>query len=130
MEVIMTWERVVLIVDEEDLLEQIASPLKKDGGYRILKASNEEDAFNLILDDFVDFLITDLSLTYDNGLELLNKVAELPPDDRPIVYVLSPENTLSAAEVKKYGIHKVIKTPCQFNFLLEELGHSIQKIAA
>jgi len=127
----MSCKRVVLIVDEQNEISgQVELPLYDTGNYKILKASNEADAFELILEDFVDVILSNLSLTHDNGLALLDKIAELPPDDRPIVYVLGPENILSEAERKRYGIHKIIQTPCKFNLLLEEIGHSVQKFAA
>ncbi|MCK5072573.1 MAG: response regulator [Bacteriovoracaceae bacterium] len=118
--------RLVLVVDdEEDVRETLSDGLEKNG-FKIKTAEGGTHAFNIILDDFVDVVITDLSMANGMGRDLLRRLKDLPYDDRPLVYVISGYDELTSDEIQKFKVKKFIQKPFSINSLIETVSTNLK----
>ena len=125
----MTNGRIVLIVEEEPVVHKsIATQLKKSQ-FQVLTAHNEEEAFERILDDFVDVVITDEKML-DESNELFSNIKSLPKADRPIVYVVSESAQEREAEKKNWGVHKFMEKPIDVEKICQDIKSSLKNMAA
>ncbi|HLE09871.1 MAG: hypothetical protein A2504_10865 [Bdellovibrionales bacterium RIFOXYD12_FULL_39_22] len=117
---------VLIVDDEEDILDLLADAFPPEH-FVIHTANKASDAFQCILDNFIDVLITDIRMEYDNGgIELLNQIGSLPANDRPIIFVITGEEDLTPEESKEYKVHRYLKKP----FKIEELTAEIKTLTA
>ena len=75
-------ERVVLIVDDEEMVRQFMKRALADAGYRTLVAANGEDAVALLAALGVTVIcavISDIAMPIMNGIQLANIMAERWP---------------------------------------------------
>ncbi len=118
----MTIKRQILIVDdEEDVVEMLSSAFESQK-FTIHTAPNANKAFDCIINNFIDILITDIRMEYDNGgIELLNQIGALPQDDRPIIFIISGEDDLTPDESKQYKVQRYLKKPFKVEELVSEI---------
>ena len=65
-------ERVVLVVDDEDVLCQLTARILTDAGFRVIEAHSGAEAEALLdaLDGMVQFVLSDITMPEMTGLEL------------------------------------------------------------
>ena len=74
-------EQVVLIVEDNDGVREVAVAMVEDMGYQVLDASNGKDALEIIASgQAIDLLLSDVVMAGMNGPELASKALELRPD--------------------------------------------------
>lgn len=70
--------RVVLVVDDEQLVLDITASMLEDLGCHVVTASNGTDALKQLSDDArIEILITDINMPGMNGYELANAAKHL-----------------------------------------------------
>jgi CheY-like chemotaxis protein len=92
-------------------------------GYRVLGASNGDEALSILADQPADAVITDLSMPGLNGLEFLRTITERPTE-RPRIVVMTGNQQVSDAvkrELVTLGTVAVLRKP----FSVEELIHAL-----
>ena len=67
---------VLLVEDNEELLSAMTRLLSRE--YRILKASNGRDALNIIDNEDIDLVVSDIVMPHMNGLELTKAIKQNP----------------------------------------------------
>jgi two-component system, response regulator PdtaR len=74
-------ERVVLVVDDEDLVCHLTACILADAGFRVLEAHCGEEAVALLstLDGTVDLVVSDISMPGMSGEALAVAIAERWP---------------------------------------------------
>ncbi len=83
---------VLVVEDNEDMLRFIQSGLNRN--YKIMTASNGEQALEMLRDNVPDIIIADLSMPKMNGLELLVEIrADANFCDLPVVMLTGAANT-------------------------------------
>ncbi|WP_422480464.1 sigma-54-dependent transcriptional regulator [Pleomorphochaeta sp. DL1XJH-081] len=87
--------RTILIADDEKNIRNGLQLALEDEGYSILLASDGKEAWNLITENNVDMLITDLRMPHMSGQELLKRVSSNYPT-MPVV-ILTGHGTIEAA---------------------------------
>jgi PAS domain S-box-containing protein len=80
-------ERILVVEDEEDVREVVTRALK-EAGYRVLEASNGEEALELVTggEASIDLLLTDIVMGGMNGRELAERISRLLPE-LPVIYI-------------------------------------------
>ena len=81
----LSQEASVLVVEDEDLVRKVVVDALKLQGYRVLEASNGEEALERLRDGPVDVLVTDLVMPKMGGEELVYRVRELYPQIRVVL---------------------------------------------
>jgi two-component system, cell cycle sensor histidine kinase and response regulator CckA len=74
----------VLMVDDEDLLLNMGQMVLSSFGYRALIANSGQKALEILEQETVDLVITDLVMPNMSGRELMERIQEMAPGTRII----------------------------------------------
>jgi DNA-binding NtrC family response regulator len=120
-------ERIVLIVDDEEDIKGVVAQALRKKGLDVRLASDGNQAFQIILDEFIDVVISDIRMPHGEGRELLRTIKSLPVDDRPLIFVMSGYEVFSPEEIKKYGITEFISKPFDMKSLADKIEMRLKK---
>ncbi len=120
----MTGPRRVLIVDDEAIVcERLQEPLERVG-FEVETYTDSRDAYERLLQERFDVLVTDLKMRKPDGLDMLRLVQENSPHTH--VVVITGFATIDAArEAMKHGAVDFIPKPfkiSQLRDLIVEIG--------
>ena len=110
----------VLVVDDEpEIREMLSDYLSEDEGYTVFTAQDGIDALeNVLPNNKVDIVLSDINMPRMKGFELLNKVRELYPKiKRVLITAYNVEDYLELAMKHDVGNIFVKTTPFNFNEL-------------
>ena len=120
-------EKIVLIVDDEEDIKGVMAQALKKKGLDVRLASDGNQAFQIILDEFIDVVISDIRMPHGEGRELLRTIKSLPVDDRPFIFVMSGYEVFSQEEIKKYGVAEFISKPFDMKALADKIEMRLKK---
>lgn len=104
-------EKTVLFVDDERLVRQSIARVLKGENYRLLQAESGEAAMDIMKNNPVHVVLTDLSMPGTDGLALLRHIAESHPDTvRLILSGISDSDVLNLA-MGEGNIYRYITKP-------------------
>jgi two-component system response regulator AtoC len=109
----MTNQRV-LIVDDEPKMQRILEIMLQQMGHTPLLASNGQEAANILQQQSVDLVISDLQMPLMNGLELLKHLRERG-SDTPCIIITAHGAVDTAVEAMKHGACDYIIRPFDVN---------------
>jgi DNA-binding NtrC family response regulator len=75
----------ILVVDDEKMVRDITQAFLALNGYEVRTASDGREAFDMLLNNHYDVVITDLHMPLMGGIELLEKISQLKADTVTIV---------------------------------------------
>lgn len=114
----------LLIADDERIIRETISNLidwKSLGVELIGLCSNGLEAYDMIIDESPDIVLTDIKMPGMNGLELIKNIAEINPDTHFII--LSGYGEFEyAKEAMKFGIRHYILKPCNEKQISESIA--------
>lgn len=114
----------LLIADDERIIRETISSLidwKALGVELTGLCSNGLEAYDMILDESPDIVMTDIKMPGMSGLELIKKIAETRLDTQFII--LSGYGEFEyAKEAMKYGVKHYILKPCNENQISESIA--------
>ncbi|MDI6766299.1 MAG: sigma-54 dependent transcriptional regulator [Bacteroidota bacterium] len=107
----------ILIVDDEKILRESISFILEKEGYTVAVASDGSEAYQKLLDDTFDLIITDIEMPQMKGIELLDKAIHLSPQTYLMVITAygSIETAISAL---RKGASDYILKPIDFDDLI------------
>jgi DNA-binding response OmpR family regulator len=70
----MTDAATILVVDDEEMLRNLLSKILEKEGYRVLLAESGQKAMEVLADDSVDIVLTDVKMPRMDGFEFLKTV--------------------------------------------------------
>lgn len=120
----MLKDKRILIVEDSISFRQIIKTMLKDTGVIISEAGSEFGMYNLIdvYGKLVDIIIMDLSLKYENGLNLIKKLRKT---DRykniPVIIITQHTSKRYVFEAKKLGVKHYIKKPINKSILIDRI---------
>ena len=104
----------LIIADDERIIRETISTIIDWSQYGIELAglcSNGIEAYNMILDESPDLVITDIRMPGMNGLELIGRISETDLDTQFIL--LSGYGEFEyAKQAMKYGVRHYLLKPC------------------
>lgn len=112
----------ILIADDEKNMIWAMKKALKDEGYRILTASDGEEAVGTILKDDPDLILLDLRMPKLDGMDVLKKIKENNIKS-PVIMITAHGTMESAVDAMKLGAIDYISKP----FDIEELKLVIKK---
>ncbi|HXM33993.1 MAG TPA: response regulator [Pyrinomonadaceae bacterium] len=116
--------RVLLVEDYEDN-RLMMKHLLEMSGYRVLEATNGEQAIKLAKLEIPDLILMDLSLPQVDGLSATRQIRTYPHlRDVPIVAVSAHDTADFHAEALASGCNEYVTKPIDFG-QLETLIHSL-----
>ena len=107
--------KTVMIVEDEKLIRQgIRTMIQRSGVpvEMIIECNNGEMAFEMLQSQKVDVMFTDIRMPKMNGIELVEKVQELP--EKPIIVIVSGYADFSyAVEMLRMGAREYLLKPVE-----------------
>ena len=101
----------ILVVEDEELVRDVASRILTQHGYHVLVAASGSDALAL-LDahaGVIDLLLTDVVMPGVTGREVAERMAEARPDIRVLYMSGYPDSVIAARGVIEQGINLLSK---------------------
>ena len=115
----MSKGKTILIVEDEVVLLDIWKEMLVHFGYKPLMAENGMKAINILNEQKVDLIITDLKMPEYDGLFLLNFLKEKNLNIPTMVCSGQTEN------LSDFDVAKIINKPLNMISLISELDHYI-----
>ncbi|MBD3217256.1 MAG: response regulator, partial [candidate division Zixibacteria bacterium] len=115
----------ILIVDDEQIILNIASDVLKSEGYKIDTTQDPCEALEKIGSEKYDFLLTDIKMPHMDGMTLAKEAQKISPDTGTI-FMTGYASLDTAKEAIKAGAYDYIMKP----FELSELRKGIAKAVA
>lgn len=110
----------ILVVDDEEIIRDSISFILNKEGFQVTEASNGKEAYDKILEDPFDIMITDLEMPEMKGIELLEKALQINP--QLIVVIITAYGSLETAiAALRKGAADYILKPVEFDELLMKL---------
>lgn len=114
--------KVVLLIDDEDLIRKSFSIHLRKAGFEILEAHNGSKAIDLMFAHKIDLVICDLTLPDVKGIDLIKKIKS--HNNLPILAISGYGDEETINKVLKSGASGYLEKPV----LKEKLLHSVKKI--
>ncbi len=105
-----TENTVLFVDDEENILTSLKRGLRREG-YKKLFASSGEEALDLLKDNSVSVIVSDMRMPGMNGLELLKRVKNDYPDTVRVVLSAYTQLPQVLASVNQADVFKFITKP-------------------
>jgi two-component system, NtrC family, response regulator AtoC len=118
----MDTQKIILAVDDEPHMLRLLEISLKQAGYRPVLARDGKEALEIVKNQTVDLVLSDLHMPVMNGLDLLKNI-RLENDALPFVIVTAMGEIKTAVEAMKAGAADYILRP----FDLETLEIAIAK---
>lgn len=118
----------ILVVDDEKTQRDILQAILKREGYRIVTVASGQDALEQLRQEEFDLILTDLKMQGLSGMELLEKVLELNPQQ--CVIIMTAHGTIdSAVEATRKGAFNYLEKPLDKEHLLFTLQRACEHVA-
>ncbi len=102
----------VLVVDDEPGIRQSLCGVLEDEGYLAEATASGEEALERLGRQLYELVLLDVWLPGMDGLEVLARIQELPPADRPVVVMISGHGTIeTAVKATKMGAFDFLEKP-------------------
>ncbi|MGY0372914.1 response regulator [Clostridium sp. JNZ J1-5] len=118
-----TGKRVMIVEDSKTIIHQVKLIVEQNG-VNLVEAGSEWGMFKKIEEygKFVDLIIMDLILKFENGLDLIEK---LKTDDKykdiPILILTEQADAENVLRAKELGIKYYLRKPIEKDKLLERM---------
>ncbi|MBK7703200.1 MAG: sigma-54-dependent Fis family transcriptional regulator [bacterium] len=116
----------ILVVDDEPELCQALGRLLGRNGYRTLTAGNGEEALEILRQEPVPLVLTDLMMPRLNGVDLLKAVKIIAPATE-VVIVTGHGTIETAVEAMRMGAYDFIEKPFTASLTLNVVRKALEK---
>ncbi|MCB9537811.1 MAG: response regulator [Myxococcales bacterium] len=112
----------VLVVDDEQVIREILSDFLLMEGYQVLTAENGRAALDVLAENAVHLVLSDLKMPQMGGLELLESIRNEYPE--VVTLIMTGYGTVETAiEAMKRGAFDYVLKP----FKVEEVVHTVRR---
>lgn len=118
-------EERILLVDDEEMLVDVATALLKQLGFHVTAFTDSEEALDWfeINSNDIDLVVTDYAMPKMTGRELSDKLRIIQPEI-PIVLSTGFGHTVTVENVRSWGINALLVKP----YRQEEIGSVIRRV--
>jgi len=116
----------ILIIDDERAIRSVLKDILSNEGYTTDESVDGEDGLKKFTAASFDAVICDIKMPKMDGLEFLQKAAEINPDV-PVIMVSGHGNIETAVEAVKKGAFDYISKPPDLNRLLITIRNATDK---
>ncbi|MFD0914826.1 response regulator [Pseudahrensia aquimaris] len=100
---------IILVIDDDEKVRKVLRRALEVDGYRIIEASNAEEALLVLAENEVDLVTLDLQLGAENGLDIAARIRE--KSDVPIIMVTGKSDVLDKVVGLEMGADDYISKP-------------------
>lgn len=112
----------IVIVDDDDLITEIATVSLKRGGHMVSSVDHGDDAMLAIFESEPDLLILDYGLPGRTGMKILREVRALPmAANMPVMMLTSRHGKLHMLAAERDGADDYVTKPFDADALLERV---------
>src|SRR5687768_14736362 len=112
-------EKTILVADDESHILNVVSLKLRNAGFRVLTASNGQEALELAQQNRPDLLITDYHMPLLSGLELCRRMKQDPRTvSIPAIMLTARGYHLEPQDTEQSGILKMLSKPFSPRHLL------------
>lgn len=116
----------ILLVDDERLILKAMALSIKNKGYQVFTACSGEEAINILSNQHIDLVITDLVMEHVGGLEVLRKAKEI--DSEIMVVILTGYGDItSAIEALRCDADDYLLKPCEDEEIYFKISNLLEK---
>ncbi len=115
----------ILIVDDEEPVRRMVMSLVEARGFTALEAESAERALDLVNEETVDLVITDLRMSGMDGLSLAKSLLERDPD-RPVLLMTAHADLESARRAVDIGVYEYFVKPFHVNDLAAGVKRALE----
>jgi two-component system, NtrC family, response regulator AtoC len=116
--------RILLADDDRDMCRMLESALARKG-YEVVSRTAAAEAFELLVAEDFDVVVTDLNMKGMNGLELCERIAQNRPDV-PTVVITAFGSLETAVAAIRAGAYDFITKPFEVDVLELTLARAVQ----
>ncbi|MEH6570595.1 MAG: sigma 54-interacting transcriptional regulator [Halioglobus sp.] len=121
-------DRLLLVDDDASLLKLLSIRLEAEG-YKIQTADSAEQALQVLRNDPMDLVLTDLRMEGASGLDLFEQISHFYPG-LPVI-IMSAQGTIpEAVAATQMGVFEFLTKPVDKNALLEAVRVAIAQSGA
>jgi len=114
----------ILIVDDEKNYPKIIGELLQEEGYTSLAASSGMEALDILSNELIDLVLTDVNMPGMSGIQLLEKIKEINPDI-PVIIMTAYGSVEKAVEAMHKGAYTFILKPFENLTLIAHIAKAI-----
>ena len=107
----------ILIVDDEEIIRESLSFILTKEGYAVREAPNGRAALEIVMEDAVDLVLTDLEMPEMKGIELLEHVSRVSPETLVVIITAYGSIDSAIAALRQGAVDYILK-PVEFDELL------------
>lgn len=122
----MNRETILVVDDSDELRDSVVNYMLEPNGYRCIEAHNGFEAFDLILSQAPELVLTDLQMPGLSGLGLLYKMRE-NGIQVPVVLMTFHGSEELAIEVFRLGVRDYVIKPFEDQELLEAVERALSE---
>ncbi len=111
----------ILVVDDEDIIRESLSFVLQKEGYIVSEAENGKVAYEKILQDYFDLVITDIEMPQMKGIELLEKISAFTAQTS-VIMITAYGSLETAIKALRNGASDYILKPIEFDELLIKIN--------
>ena len=124
-------EKTILVCDDESHILNVVSLKLRNAGYRVLTASDGQEALELALHEKPDLLITDYHMPLLSGIELCRRLKQNAATmSIPAIMLTARGYHLEPHDTAESGILRMLSKPFSPRHLLTTVNEVLQGAAA
>ncbi len=116
----------ILIVDDEPNALKVLSAILTEDGYNVLQSSNVDEALEVLSNNDIDVVITDLKMPGRDGMYLFEYVQENLPDI-PVIFLTAFGTVESAVQAMNRGAYYYFVKPPNYTQLKGILARAVEQ---
>lgn len=114
----------ILIVDDEKNYPTIIGELLREEGYSSFTASSGMEALDILKNEIIDLVLTDVTMPGMSGIQLLEQIKEINPDI-PVIIMTAYGSVEKAVEAMHKGAYTFILKPFENQELIAHIAKAI-----
>ena len=120
-----TMFKILVVEDDKDLNKTVCSFLNHSG-YEAIGCLNANDAYDVLIDNIIDLIVSDIMLPEIDGFEFASNVRELN-EDIPILFMTAKDDIASKQRGFRIGVDDYMVKPIDFDELFLRIGALLRR---
>lgn len=117
--------KILVVEDDKDLNKTVCSFLNHSG-YEAIGCLDANEAYDVLTDNIIDLIVSDIMMTGVDGFEFAENVRELN-EEIPILFMTAKDDIASKQRGFKIGIDDYMVKPVDFDELFLRIGALLRR---
>ena len=115
----------ILIAEDEQVLRESLADLLEQEGYEVHQAEDGRKAYEFVVEQTVDVVLSDIRMPEMDGLTLLDHLVKVSPET-PVIMITAHGTVDSAVSAMRSGAWDYLLKPVQFDDLLVKIQRALE----